>query len=84
VDGMGLGDIKLAAALGAWLGMESTPFFLVAAFMLGVVAHVPRLLNGRLASTTPVAFGPFLCASAVLFVLAPGLTPWLERALAGG
>ncbi|MBV9549432.1 MAG: prepilin peptidase [Alphaproteobacteria bacterium] len=81
IEGMGQGDVKLAAALGAWLGLESVPFFLVLAFALGLVACLPSLLKGRLGGQSAIAFGPFLCASAAIFVLVPAVTPWIERLL---
>jgi leader peptidase (prepilin peptidase)/N-methyltransferase len=83
-EGMGLGDVKLAAALGLWLLPESLPFFFILAFAAGLVFQLPALLRRRVQGNTAIAFGPFLCGSAVLFVLFPEITPWLQTLLAGG
>ena len=62
IEGLGLGDVKLAAAIGAWLAAETIPFcFAVAtAAALGfVLLSGPR---GRaIARTTRIPFGAFLC-----------------------
>ena len=62
-EGMGYGDFKLLAALGAWLGWQMLlPVILIAAVVGAVVGLV--LLGMRAQSrTTPIAFGPFLAAA---------------------
>jgi leader peptidase (prepilin peptidase)/N-methyltransferase len=82
-DGMGFGDVKMAAVLGAWLGAASVPFFLMGAFAAGVLATLPLLALGRLHAKIAVPFGPFLCLSAVVFVLMPSAASWTEAALFG-
>src|ERR1700704_59496 len=62
-EGMGYGDFKLFAALGAWLGWQMLlPIILVAA-TVGALAGIALLsLRGR-SRATPIAFGPFLAAA---------------------
>ena len=82
-DGLGGGDIKLAGALGAWLGILKIPFFLLSAFAAGVVVMGSVLVLTRQQSRAPLPFGPFLAASGALFVLMPEANTLLARLLAG-
>ena len=62
-EGMGYGDFKLLAALGAWLGWQMVlPMVLVAACVGAVVGALMLTLRGQ-QRTTPVAFGPFLAGA---------------------
>lgn len=71
--GMGGGDIKLLAALGAWLGPLALPTLLLAASVLGLIQAL--WLRWRHDQQGAFAFGPALaCAGAIAFVLA--LTPF--------
>jgi leader peptidase (prepilin peptidase) / N-methyltransferase len=55
-EGLGLGDAKLLAAAGAWLGLADLPWLLLAAALLGLVAALAR---GRpVRADTAVPFGP--------------------------
>jgi leader peptidase (prepilin peptidase)/N-methyltransferase len=80
---MGFGDVKMAAVLGAWLGATVVPFFLMGAFAAGVLVTLPLLLLGRLNARIAVPFGPFLCFSAMVFVLLPSATIWTQSAFFG-
>jgi leader peptidase (prepilin peptidase) / N-methyltransferase len=62
-EGMGYGDFKLLAALGAWLGWQGLPLVVVLASVLGaLVGGVFILFFGR-DHRLPIPFGPFLCAA---------------------
>ena len=62
-DGMGYGDFKLFAALGAWLGWKMLlPIILFAAVVGAVVGIAMLALRGQ-SRSTPIAFGPFLAAA---------------------
>ena len=61
--GMGEGDVKLAPALGLWLGLEQGLVCLLLAFVGGGVVGAVLLACGRRRQLLP--FGPFLCAGAV-------------------
>ena len=55
-DGMGYGDFKMLAAIGAWLGVAILPIVVLAAALVGIVAALVK----RLAKSQPMAFGPCL------------------------
>lgn len=59
MDGMGYGDLKLLAALGAWLGVQTLPIIVLVAAVVGIVAAVIM----RVAKSQPIAFGPCLAIS---------------------
>lgn len=68
-EGMGYGDFKLLAALGAWLGWTSLlPIVLLSAAVGAVVGIVILARRGQDRST-PIAFGPFLAAAGWLLVV---------------
>lgn len=68
-EGMGYGDFKLFAALGAWLGWQMLlPVILVAAAVGAVVGIVLLTVKGR-DRGTPIPFGPFLAAAGWLMLL---------------
>jgi leader peptidase (prepilin peptidase) / N-methyltransferase len=68
-EGMGYGDFKLFAALGAWLGWQMLlPIILVAAAVGAVVGIVLISLKGR-DRRAPIPFGPFLAASGWLTLM---------------
>ncbi|MFO7767855.1 MAG: A24 family peptidase [bacterium] len=72
---MGGGDIKLAAALGAWLGWRLLIVALFAAFLLGAVIGTVYMVAGGREKTVP--FGPFLAAGAILALVAgPSIWNW--------
>jgi leader peptidase (prepilin peptidase) / N-methyltransferase len=60
-EGLGLGDAKLLAAAGAWLGWQALPSIVLVAAACGLVlALAASLGGGKLAWTSRVAFGPHL------------------------
>jgi leader peptidase (prepilin peptidase)/N-methyltransferase len=64
VDGMGYGDFKLVAALGAWFGWQSLPVLLLSASTLGIVFFLVLIRDrGQV-----FAFGPFLIISALAWL----------------
>jgi len=68
-EGMGYGDFKLLAALGAWLGWQMLlPIILVAAAVGAVVGIALLSLRGQ-SRATPIAFGPFLAAAGWLMLM---------------
>ncbi len=64
--GMGWGDIKLAACIGAFLGPASTVIAFFAAFVLGAISGGAMMAFGGKKRNTPIPFGPFMAAGAVL------------------
>ncbi len=68
-EGMGYGDFKLLAALGAWLGWQMLlPTVLIAAVVGALVGLVLIVARGR-SSAVPIAFGPFLAAAGWLMLM---------------
>jgi leader peptidase (prepilin peptidase)/N-methyltransferase len=69
--GMGMGDAKLVAVLGLFLGAAVAPAF-AAAFLAGAVTGVTLMARKGVAvgRKTPIAFGPYLALGAVVGVLA--------------
>ena len=64
-EGMGYGDFKLLAALGAWLGWQALlPIILVASVSAVLFATV-GLVQGTATRKTAIPFGPFLCLGGV-------------------
>ncbi len=59
-EGMGHGDFKLLAALGAWCGIKGVlPIVLISALLGAIIGSAWLLLRGR-GRATPIPFGPFL------------------------
>jgi len=68
-EGMGYGDFKLLAALGAWLGWQMLlPVILIAAVVGAIVGAVLLGVRGQNRGT-PIAFGPFLAAAGWLVLM---------------
>jgi len=68
-EGMGYGDFKLLAALGAWLGWQMLlPVILIAA-VFGAVVGIAMLAIRRRSRATPIAFGPFLAVAGWLMMM---------------
>ncbi|MEY3930029.1 MAG: hypothetical protein RLZZ516_1739 [Cyanobacteriota bacterium] len=82
---LGLGDAKLAALLGAWLGLSGLGLALTLAVFSGAGFSLIGLLSGRLKRSQPFPFGPFLAgAGLALWVGGNGLWLDLLQPLLGG
>ncbi|MBN1433318.1 prepilin peptidase [Candidatus Fermentibacterales bacterium] len=73
--GMGWGDVKLAACMGAFLGPERTAVALFAAFLTGALTGVALIVLAGRDKRVPVPFGPFLALGSV-FSLFLGDAVW--------
>ncbi|RDU94866.1 prepilin peptidase [Trinickia dinghuensis] len=80
VEGMGYGDFKLLAALGAWLGWAALPQIVMIAAVTGAGAGLLAMWSGRLRLEEPLPFGPFLALGGVVTLF--GGTPFFH--LLGG
>ncbi len=69
-EGMGFGDFKLLAALGAWLGVKMILPIVLAASMIGAVVGVVMKLAGSLREGRYVPFGPFLAGAGMVVMFA--------------
>jgi len=68
-EGMGLGDVKMLAMVGAFLGAPQVVLTMLLGSVIGTIVVVPLVLAGRRGMKTPVAFGPFLGVAAVIVIL---------------
>ncbi|RUO19497.1 prepilin peptidase [Aliidiomarina haloalkalitolerans] len=59
-EGMGYGDFKLLAALGAWLGWQHLPLIILLSSVVGAVYGIGQILQRNSSSSQPMPFGPFL------------------------
>ena len=59
-EGMGYGDFKLLAAMGAWFGWESLLFIVLVSSLLGAVIGIALLMAKRQDKNHPIPFGPWL------------------------
>jgi leader peptidase (prepilin peptidase)/N-methyltransferase len=64
-EGMGFGDVKLLAMIGAFLGWQAIPVTLLLASLTGTLIGVGVMLARGSDARTPIPFGPFLAAGAV-------------------
>ena len=62
-EGMGYGDFKLLAAIGAWLGWQALPAVALLAAAAGLLYALAAILMGRQTRRQPIPFGPFLAAA---------------------
>jgi len=62
-EGMGYGDFKLLAALGAWLGWQALPMILLLASLVGAIVGIALILLRGRDRNIPIPFGPYLAAA---------------------
>jgi leader peptidase (prepilin peptidase)/N-methyltransferase len=65
-QGMGAGDFKLLAALGAWLGWLALPGVVLVSSVLAVIVALVMRVRGQLASGQALPFGPYLALAGML------------------
>ncbi len=76
-EGMGLGDVKLMAAVGLFLGWKLTLFSLLAAVWVCTIWIVILVLSGRRQSTGYIPFGPFLSIGCLIAIFCgEGIIGW--------
>lgn len=69
-EGMGFGDFKLLAALGAWLGVQMILPIVLAASLIGAIVGIVMKFSGTLREGLHVPFGPFLAGAGIAVMLA--------------
>ncbi|MCZ3133235.1 A24 family peptidase, partial [Acinetobacter baumannii] len=62
-EGMGYGDFKLMAALGAWFGLQALPALLLISSLCGLACALAFVLLGRLDRDAPFPFGPSIAVA---------------------
>lgn len=76
-EGMGGGDIKLLAWIGAVLGWTSVPFVILVSSIIGTLVGVLAALKTKGGMKTAIPFGPYLALAAILYIFAgEELTKW--------
>jgi leader peptidase (prepilin peptidase)/N-methyltransferase len=67
-EGMGGGDIKLLAMIGAFLGWQSLPFVVFGSSILGAVVGIGAMVKQKKGGKTMIPYGPFLSTAALLYM----------------
>lgn len=65
-EGMGYGDFKLLAALGAWLGWEMLPAVILLSSVVGAVVGIGLMVFRGQGREVPIPFGPYLAAAGII------------------
>jgi len=65
-DGMGYGDFKLLAAIGAWLGWKMLPLVILLSSFVGAVVGIALMVFARHGRNVPIPFGPYLALAALI------------------
>jgi leader peptidase (prepilin peptidase)/N-methyltransferase len=68
-EGMGQGDFKLLAALGAWLGWQALPIIVVISAFVGALVGLALIGLGRHDRAQPMPFGPFLAVAGWMYLV---------------
>lgn len=65
-EGMGYGDFKLLAALGAWLGWQMLPLIILLSSLVGAVVGITLILALKHGRNIPIPFGPYLAGGGLI------------------
>ena len=65
-EGMGYGDFKLLAALGAWLGWQSLPLIIILSSLVGAVIGITLIVAIKRGRDIPIPFGPYLAGGGLI------------------
>jgi leader peptidase (prepilin peptidase)/N-methyltransferase len=65
-EGMGFGDFKLLAAIGAFLGWKMLPAVILLSSVVGAVVGIGLIVLARHGRGKPIPFGPYLAAAGML------------------
>lgn len=68
-DGMGYGDFKLLAALGAWLGWQELPLIILLSSLVGAICGIALMVIKRRGKDIPIPFGPYLAMAGWIALL---------------
>jgi len=80
IEGMGWGDVKYLAAIGAVVGLRDCLWVLVVAAVLGALVGLALIVAGRGSGRTPLPFGSFLALAVIVWLYLPaGWVPSLLR-----
>ena len=65
-EGMGYGDFKLLAAIGAWFGWQLLPLTILLSSLVGAIVGIGLIVFARRGRDIPIPFGPYLAAAGVI------------------
>jgi leader peptidase (prepilin peptidase)/N-methyltransferase len=65
-EGMGYGDFKLLAALGAWLGWQLLPLIIILSSLVGAVIGITLIVALKHGRNIPIPFGPYLAGGGLI------------------
>jgi leader peptidase (prepilin peptidase) / N-methyltransferase len=83
-EGMGYGDFKLLAALGAWLGWQMLPTIILLSSVVGAVVGISLIVFAKRGRDKPIPFGPYLAAAGLIALLyGSGISAQLQAVVAG-
>ncbi|BDT57770.1 type 4 prepilin-like proteins leader peptide-processing enzyme [Massilia varians] len=68
-EGMGYGDFKLLAALGAWLGWQMLPTIILLSSVVGAIVGISLIVFAKRGRDKPIPFGPYLAAAGLIALL---------------
>lgn len=68
-EGMGYGDFKLLAAIGAWLGWQILPLTILLSSVVGAVVGIALIVLRQHGREIPIPFGPYLAAAGLLALI---------------
>lgn len=74
-EGMGYGDFKLLAAIGAWLGWSILPMVILLSSLVGAIVGISLIVFARHGRNQPIPFGPYLAGGGLIALFCgPSLT----------
>lgn len=65
-EGMGYGDFKLLAALGAWMGWQMLPLIILLSSLVGAVVGITLIVAVKHGRNIPIPFGPYLAGGGLI------------------
>ncbi len=65
-EGMGFGDFKLLAAIGAWLGWQLLPLVILLSSLVGAVVGITLIVIAKHGRNIPIPFGPYLAGGGLI------------------
>jgi len=68
-EGMGYGDFKLLAALGAWMGWSMLPLIILLSSAVGAIIGLSMIALGKLGKGNPIPFGPYLAIAGLIALI---------------
>jgi leader peptidase (prepilin peptidase)/N-methyltransferase len=65
-EGMGYGDFKLLAAIGAWMGWKALPLVILLSSLVGAIVGIALIVVRRQGKDVPIPFGPYLVVAGLI------------------